>query len=334
MAATSPTISFPSGAGTYFADSPVLVTIDGLAFPAESPFKVVCVQVSGEVTSTFRSEVANTSSVTFDISSALRAMWAEETFSEEVQAATSAHTDSGTHAAGRSHKGFSITAWTEYIDTEQDDNPFVQSAPSDPKTSYSLPGKASELERFLHPSNTSAVNAAGSMKPATGERIGPNSIRSTCSINGDGQYIEYTKSDGGNTVRDTDHNYVDFLFVNRHGCVETAAAQTLENMEVNVSVTVYSRSGTPSWNPNFSLNAIAGGVRCKWEMSSGYQTREWATWWAKDFLQARRWWMWSPDDQSYLPVVVEPSKKNVSIYDRAKQEMPHVDFTVTLALEG
>ena len=26
--------------------------------------------------------------------------------------------------------------------------------------------------------------------------------------------------------------------------------------------------------------------------------------------------------------------QNISIYDRSKQNMPHVDFTVTLALEG
>jgi hypothetical protein len=32
-------------------------------------------------------------------------------------------------------------------------------------------------------------------------------------------------------------------------------------------------------------------------------------------------------------VIVEPSKQNVSIYDRTKQNMPHVDFTVTLAPE-
>jgi hypothetical protein len=31
---------------------------------------------------------------------------------------------------------------------------------------------------------------------------------------------------------------------------------------------------------------------------------------------------------------VEPSKQNISIYDRTKQQMAHVDFTVTLALEG
>jgi len=39
-------------------------------------------------------------------------------------------------------------------------------------------------------------------------------------------------------------------------------------------------------------------------------------------------------DGQYVPVIVEPAKKSVSIYDRAKQQLAHVDFTVTLALEG
>jgi hypothetical protein len=31
---------------------------------------------------------------------------------------------------------------------------------------------------------------------------------------------------------------------------------------------------------------------------------------------------------------VEPAKKQTGIYDRTKQQMPSVEFTVTLALEG
>ena len=37
---------------------------------------------------------------------------------------------------------------------------------------------------------------------------------------------------------------------------------------------------------------------------------------------------------TFVPVIVEAEKKSMNIYDRVKQQMPHVDFTVTLALEG
>ena len=47
---------------------------------------------------------------------------------------------------------------------------------------------------------------------------------------------------------------------------------------------------------------------------------------------ARQWWMWC--DDRWLPVIVTPAKKSTGIYDRAKQQMPSVEFTVTLALEG
>ena len=67
-------------------------------------------------------------------------------------------------------------------------------------------------------------------------------------------------------------------------------------------------------------------------MSSGHQTREWAEWWTLEFLKARQWWM--RYQGSFVPVTVEPAKKSTNIYDRAKQQMPSVEFTVTLALEG
>lgn len=72
-------------------------------------------------------------------------------------------------------------------------------------------------------------------------------------------------------------------------------------------------------------------------MSSGYQTREWAEWWTLEFLMAKQWWMRYPTDDAngtFVPVIVEAEKKSMNIYDRVKQQMPHVDFTVTLALEG
>ena len=52
----------------------------------------------------------------------------------------------------------------------------------------------------------------------------------------------------------------------------------------------------------------------------------------QEFLQARQWWMLYKG--KYVPVTIEAAKKSVNIYDRSKQQAPHVDFTVTLALEG
>jgi hypothetical protein len=78
--------------------------------------------------------------------------------------------------------------------------------------------------------------------------------------------------------------------------------------------------------------AIAKGGRRSWAMSSGHLPREWAEWWTTEFLMARQWWMLYKG--GYVPVIVEPAKKQTGIYDRTKQQMPSVEFTVTLALEG
>jgi hypothetical protein len=86
--------------------------------------------------------------------------------------------------------------------------------------------------------------------------------------------------------------------------------------------------------------AIGSDGRRSWQMSSGYVTREWAEWWATEFIggKRKRWWMlWQGPGLAtprYVPVVVEPAKKSINIYDRAKQQLASVDFTVTLALEG
>ena len=75
-------------------------------------------------------------------------------------------------------------------------------------------------------------------------------------------------------------------------------------------------------------------------MSCGLQTREWLEWWATEFLMASQWWMLyeynvgSETHKKYVPVTVKPAKKSVSIYDRSKQKMESVEFTVTMALEG
>ena len=103
-------------------------------------------------------------------------------------------------------------------------------------------------------------------------------------------------------------------------------------MNITVETQQYARAGRPTFKPERSLMAIASGGRRSWGMSSGYQTRDWAEWWTLEFLMARQWWM--KYKGSYVPVIVEASKKSIDIYDKTKQQMPHVDFTVTLALEG
>ncbi|MBQ9705531.1 MAG: hypothetical protein IJV55_05010, partial [Paludibacteraceae bacterium] len=115
------------------------------------------------------------------------------------------------------------------------------------------------------------------------------------------------------------------------GAVETCSGRTKESMDIDVQSQQYSRVERPSLRPTRSLMAIATGGRRSWQMSSGYVTREWAEWWALEFLKGRRHWMLYQG--RYVPVTIKPAKNSVSIYDKSKQQAPHVDFTVTLGLE-
>lgn len=366
---------------TYFADNPVIITVSNLDFPQASPIKVVRVQVlhGGKVMGEFPGEAAGAApySITFDISSALRALWAEETFATEVAKATSALSGSTAYQYMRDAKPYSLKVLTEYIDPT--DGEYTQTESPLYAGGSCVIGGRTEWERSLVTDDSkrdvssleksNPRNGDASTKPrTTPELVGSQSITSWVDVglnrnifpNMPGTksiFYPYTTQPAGDdsqpyqnwnghapiVIRDT-VPYADFIFVNRRGAVETCSAQMLESLDIPVDTRQSTRIETPTYRPSRTIMATATGGRRSWSMSSGYQTREWAEWWTLEFLMARRHWMRyplpgaavsgaSPSD-SFVPVTVTPAKKTTGIYDRTKQEMPHVDFTVTLALEG
>jgi len=348
---------------TYFVDSPVVIDISGLEWPGSSPFNIVRVQVvyDGNIVGNFHSDTGGQSSTSFDISSALRAIWADYDYSWEVRAAQRGLSMSADWL--REHRSYSLRIYTEYLDNYGE---FVSTQCADEDGHTDIPGGQcaiggfTEWERSTIPSKEAADVSYrehenlrygdASTKPTDiPERVGSLSPTSWVDVNGVNVNMNFWPV-GATPASDSQERhaplvlrdsvpYVDFLFVNRRGAVETCSGQTLESMGINVKVTQYSRTGRPSFSPVRSLMAIGQDGRRSWQMSSGYVTREWAEWWALEFLGGKRkqWWMRYPLGEAngtYVPVIVEPEKQNTSIYDRSKQNMPHVDFTVTLALEG
>lgn len=334
---------------TYFAGSPVVITVSGLMWPVSTPFALVIVEVrhNGDVVGEFRADTGRQSAIDFDISSALRAMWADYTFSNEVAAA-----NNRTASSMRAYRSYSLKVYTEYLSSD-DGGTFVRTESEEFTGGRCCIGWLTEWERanigsrenadVSHWEHTNRRNGDASTKPtSTPERVGSDSITSWVDVQNAGtqsrfypasaeQQSDSTQAHAPIVLRDS-QKYQDFLFVNRRGAVETCSAQTLESMDISVETQHYARVERPAFKPGRTLMAIAKGGRRSWAMSSGLQTREWADWWTQEFLMARQWWMLY--EGSYVPVIVEPSKKSLDIYDRAKQQMPHVDFTVTLALEG
>lgn len=355
------TISGMFGSGnTYFADSPVVITVSGLEWgtPVTSPFTIVRVKVlyNGTAVGEFRADTGGQTSISFDISSALRAIWSDYTFSTEVAAAQNQT------SASRRFRSYSLKVYTEYLDST--DGEYTTTESDEITGGQCAIGHLTEWERSAVSSdeaadasyweNTNPRNGDASTKPRTSpERVGSTSITSWTDVSNEGtQSVFYppTAASGKGSadsygvhpplvLRDS-QPYTDFLFLNRRGAVETCSALTMEAMSITAETQKYSLTKRPSFRPTRSLTAIGTDGRRSWQMSSGPVTREWAEWWITEFLGGRRkqWWMlWQGpglDTPRYVPVIVEPAKKQTSVYDRARQQMPHVDFTVTLALEG
>lgn len=344
MANNTVTISGMFGSGhTYFAGSPVVITISGLQWPTDTPFSVVRVKVKyvGRVVGEFRADTGGQTSITFDISSALRAIWADYPFDDELSAAA------GGSSISRSKRSYSLRVYTEFLNT---DGEFTETDSGEISGGQCAIGWFTERERKMannadvswHEHENQRFGDASTKPTSSPERVGKSSITSWVDVDNGGTTCVYYKAnitpgqDSGSqhppmVLRDS-VDYVDFLFVNRRGAVETCSGCIKEAMNIDVETKLYSRVERPTFSPSRSLTAIASGGRRSWNMSSGYQTREWAEWWALEFLMARQWWMLYKGQ--YVPVIVEPAKKSSGIYDRSKQQMPHVDFTVTMALEG
>lgn len=346
---------------TYFADSPVVITISGLYWgeTATSPFTIVKVEVlyDGNVVGDFHADTGGQTSISFDISSALRAIWSDYDFNgpnAEITVANAARNNNTSQYVNRVMRSYSLHVYTEYLASD-DGGTFVTTDCGEFSGGRCLLGNMNEWERMQAEysdvsalEHTNARNGDASTKPISSpERVGMHSVTSFVDVTPYGTVNIYYPFDAipapdatGNTgwtghapivLRDN-IDYTDFLFVNRRGAVETCSALIKESMSIEAETKTYSKVERPTFNPARTLMAFSSGGRRSWSMSSGYQTREWAEWWTMEFLMARQWWMLYKG--RYVPVTVTPSKKDIDIYDRTKQQMPHVDFTVTLALQG
>lgn len=360
------TISGMFGAGhTYFADSPVVIEINGLEWPQSSPFKVVRVEVlyNNKKVGDFRCDTGGQTVARFDISSALRAIWSDYGYDAEVAEAQNTVDDGTARHWSRLYRSYSLIVYTEYLSSD-DGGVYTTTSSGEITGGQCAIGGFTEWERSIIPSDADADvsyrehenlrNGDASTKPnSSPERVGINSITSWVDVRNTGTQGEFYPADeaGGTGTSDSQEAhapivlrdsqpYVDFLFVNRRGAIETCSGMTKEAMGISTDVKQYSRTERPAFRPTRSLMAIGTDGRRSWQMSSGYVTSEWAEWWTMEFLGGKRkqWWMlWQGPGLSsprYVPVIVEPAKKQTDIYDRTKQQMPHVDFTVTLALEG
>ena len=224
---------------TYFVDSPVVIDISGLEWPGSSPFNIVRVQVvyDGNIVGNFHSDTGGQSSTSFDISSALRAIWADYDYSWEVRAAQRGLSMSADWL--REHRSYSLRIYTEYLDNYGE---FVSTQCADEDGHTDIPGGQcaiggfTEWERSTIPSKEAADVSYrehenlrygdASTKPTDiPERIGSLSPTSWVDVNGVNVNMNFWPV-GATPASDSQERhapivlrdsvpYVDFIFLNR-----------------------------------------------------------------------------------------------------------------------
>lgn len=300
--------------------------------------------------------VADKPAYSLDVRTAYQSYYFDYDFRREAIMANAVITFGGANVVSfkRAAVQGSFSAAMSYIDQSGIKQ---QTTVIEDELSYVFLGRFTEMERLVRAEQGAASIAAdidpetdyavATTKPNKPELIGADSLFVVSCFVADGESedappaletrmvskdVSDTTHLGRTFVRDASRHYTDFLFVNSRGAIESCSGVALDSMEITATTKHYHHIQGVSFSPERPLFSIADGGQRSWDMSSGYVSRAWAEWWTLEFLRAPQWWMRIGD--RYYPVTIEPSKKNLGIYDRTKQSMSHIDFTVTLAYEG
>lgn len=125
---------------------------------------------------------------------------------------------------------------------------------------------------------------------------------------------------------------VHFLrFINGFGAVENIAVRAKDKLSYEVSGETHSLVQEISTRPTDRRYATKSQPVGVYELSSGYVPQRWAEWYVQELLTSPR--VWIQIGGKWVPALIE-AEDDCVIYDRSKPEMPHVDFTLRLAIDG
>ena len=125
---------------------------------------------------------------------------------------------------------------------------------------------------------------------------------------------------------------VHFLrFINGFGAVENISVRSKDKLSYEVSGETHSLVQEASTRPTDRRYATKSQPVGVYELSSGYVPQRWAEWYIQELLTSPR--VWIQLGGKWIPALIE-AEDDCVIYDRTKPEMPHVDFTLRLAIDG
>lgn len=130
----------------------------------------------------------------------------------------------------------------------------------------------------------------------------------------------------------TNTHGVHFLrFINGFGAVENISVRSKDKLSYEVSGETHSLVQGATTRPTDRRYATKSQPAGVYELSSGYVPKQWAEWFVQELLTSPR--VWIQLGGKWVPALIE-AKDDCVIYDRTKPEMPHVDFTLRLAIDG
>lgn len=276
--------------------------------------------------------------VEFDISTVLRS------------AASKYKYEYATSARSYPYLAYTIKAYDEYMlnGILQETGEMIYNGGA---KSYALMGAFTDRERYLSASDTKDV-ISFTRKPVIGEVCTPGELfvypdavaipmKITDTITSGPSISVATLEGSGTKTYEGRTIYVDpnaknrllFQFVNGYGVVETISAEMLEGVESSGESEVDIVTATSSFK-GVKQNIVRRADREKvYKCSSGYINREWAEWWANEFLggdafrRSGHSQCWVLLDGNWLPCTVE-TDDDIKLYNRAKPGLTQIEFEV------
>ena len=131
--------------------------------------------------------------------------------------------------------------------------------------------------------------------------------------------------------RTNPHGVHSLRFINGFGAVENISVRSKDKLSYEVSGETHSLVQEATTRPTDRRYATKSQPVGVYELSSGYVPQRWAEWYVQELLTSPR--VWIQLGGRWVPALIE-AEDDCVIYDRTKPEMPHVDFTLRLAIDG
>ena len=330
MAAHFGNNSFPTEFN--FIENPIIVHVlsSGFEFPEDSTFRQIVIKVDihstwdgKDSTYYFYTDASAGTDLSVDISSALRG--AMKGWEADAEMLNEEH--GGVFSCIYPYATFSAALSEKYMQ----DGTVYEVAGATREGAYAYYGGLSGYELLTFDSHAAdfVSELSFTRKPSSGEVHAIGDIKTASSFNSP---FVMTSISVAHSVDFEKGELQQFLFVNSLGVLETVSAFSRESLAYGIESETKNLESAPSYfaKPNRTTHKTGG--RGKFAMSSGFVTRDWADWWTTEFLMAKKYWMLY--DGRWLPVTVTPADDESTVYNKAEQRIPHVDFDVEIAVEG